>query len=372
LKIAFTGYYGMNNYGDDLFVLASVYGANKYWGVSPEIIGSKVKGINADFKVTKSEKLYSGGGILNKLFRMQVMLAAFIKNDNIILAGGSTISSDTSIRMRRFQSQLMDLGLAKMSAIGVSIGPFSTKKDFNKAKKLLNKFEYISVRDQKSYDTLKEMKILTPFILGRDIAGVIPLLSIEKKTANTPKILGVSICNYESFTGGSLEQENERNQAIISAIKRIGVENKNSIIVKVCVLNTHSELGDITVSNELLKELEKHGINNQVVIYGEDPLQMWEEIVTCDVFFSVRLHGAITAYLGEVPFALVEYHEKCTSFLNDIGYNETLRISADSKDEESIYTIINELFNERVVITSLKPGKYVKDTQNTFLEAPWS
>ncbi|PIC67983.1 hypothetical protein CSV78_04105 [Sporosarcina sp. P16a] len=371
MNIAFTGYYGMNNYGDDLFVLASVYGANKYWGSSPEVIGSKVKGINADFKVTKFEGLYSGNGILNKLYRMQVMLAAFIKNDNIILAGGSTISSDTSIRMRRFQGQLMDLGLAKMSAIGVSIGPFSSEKDIIEAKNLLNKFEYISVRDQNSYNTLKELNIQTPFILGRDIAGIIPSISSEKKIVNNSKILGVSICNYESYTGGSLKQENERNQAIISAIKRIGLKNKENIIVRVCVLNTHSELGDIAISNKLLKELNKQGIETQRVIYEDDPLQMWEEIVSCDVFFSVRLHGAITAFLGEVPFVLVEYHEKCTSFLNDIEYNETLRIKADSKDEESIYIILNKLFSESGVISNLKPRDYMKDTQNTFLEAPW-
>lgn len=372
LKIAFTGYYGMNNYGDDLFVLASTYGSNKYWRSYPSIVGREIEGINANFQVSKFEGLYSGSSALSRLYRMQVMLSSFIKNDHIILAGGSTISSDTSIRMRSFQKKLMNMGLAKMSAIGVSIGPFYNDEDISNAKDLLNKFEYISVRDQKSYNMLKDMNIETPFIFGRDIAGIVPLIELKEKTNNKKKTLGVSICNYESYTGGSIEQERKRNQAIIAGIKKMGEENKQDFFVKICVLNTHLELGDTTISQELAEELTKNGIENKVLLYKEDPLEMWEEIVHCDVFFSVRLHGAITAFLGEIPFVLVEYHEKCTSFLNDLGYRNELRIKADCESEKHVYGVLKKLFNDQKAVTEMKPKDYVKETEKTFLEAPWS
>ena len=372
MKLAFTGYYGMENYGDDLFVLASTYGAHKYWNTKPTIVGMEMKGIDAKFQVNKFGNLYSGKNVFSKFYRMQVMLKTFIGNDIVVMAGGSTISSDTSNRMRQFQYRMLEKRISKMAAIGVSLGPFNNKEDFERAKRLIERFEYIAVRDELSFNTLKSMNVKTPYILGRDIAGVIPLIVPNEKSENKKEVLGISICNYESFTNGDVEQEINRNKAMISAITKFGKDRKKELLIKICVLNLHPDLGDMKISKELQKELNKEGVDSEIVFHNSDPLYMWKEITSCDAFFSVRLHGAITAYLGDIPFVLIEYHEKCSSFLDDVGYLSDYRIKPGCNDDKYIYEVIEKLFSRKEPVATLSSVEYSKDSERTFLSAPWS
>ena len=370
MKIAFTGYYGMANYGDDLFVLASTYGASNFWGVKPVIIGSKVNGIDANFKVKKFNKLYLGHNIFSKAYRMFIMLTSFIENDKVVLAGGSVISSDTSNTMRKFQHYLAKKNISKISAIGVSVGPFTNNEDYENARKFINDMEYISVRDLDSYNILKNMGIKIPYILGRDIAGVLPISSKSTNILNNNEfVLGVSLCNYESYTNGNIEIENARNKAIIEGIKKFALSRKN-IKVKILVLNTHPVLGDFKISKELQSYLNKFNISNELIYHNGNPTMIWNEIANCSAFLSVRLHGAITAYLNNVPFVLVEYHKKCSAFLDDIGFNKTLRIKNNIDNSDYIKDILNKITKFENLV-NLTPEEYNEQAIKTFTCAPW-
>jgi polysaccharide pyruvyl transferase WcaK-like protein len=59
------------------------------------------------------------------------------------------------------------------------------------------------------------------------------------------------------------------------------------------------------------------------------------------LFFSERLHGAIMAYLYKVPFCLLEYHPKCTAFLQEIDYSIQDEATFESYVTNSLTTEIN-------------------------------
>ncbi|QCR31889.1 polysaccharide pyruvyl transferase family protein [Lysinibacillus sp. SGAir0095] len=375
-SIAFTGYYGMQNYGDDLFVVASTFAAKRYWDMYPEvsIIGSPIDNLDVNFSVTHLRKLYAGHNFVSKLYRTAIMVNSFIQNELVVLSGGSTISSDSSNKMRKLQNMLAEKGISKIAAIGVSIGPFTTKKDIDDAKAFINNFSFLSVRDKFSYNLLHDLEIKIPYVYGKDLAGLIPLLypyKIEKDDKSN-KVLGISLCNYESFLGKDESIEKKRNLAIFNAIKKITDTYRESITIKICVLNTHPIKGDMKISSELVEFLGENFSKVKIVYHESDPIKMWNEISECDAFFSVRLHGGISAFLLDIPFALVEYHNKCSDFLDDILQPSDLKISKKEHDSDYIYNIIERILFDKNVMDGLYPSKkYTHDTIKTFTEAPW-
>jgi len=97
--------------------------------------------------------------------------------------------------------------------------------------------------------------------------------------------------------------------------------NKNiDFEVNIICLNQNNINGDLMLCNLAKKLLQLANINAKLIKYKDIGVEeTWKEISKLDFFVSVRLHGAITAYLNKVPFYLYEYHEKCTEFLNFIG-----------------------------------------------------
>jgi polysaccharide pyruvyl transferase WcaK-like protein len=102
-----------------------------------------------------------------------------------------------------------------------------------------------------------------------------------------------------------------------------------------------------------------------------NPVQSLKDISSSDLFFSVRLHGAISAYLLEVPFLLVEYHEKCKDFLDYIGFDKENRILASVADKVHVSECL-ESISDSSKNFSVVPSAYIETSNKTFTESPWS
>lgn len=370
MRFGFTGYYGMQNYGDDLFVAAVSMAGKEYWGNEIYCLSSEIKGIDTVFLVKSNRKLYSSSSKIAKLYRSFKMLELFRKSDIVLLAGGSTIGSHTSNNMRNFQSKLVTRKVAKLGALGVSIGPFINEEDYKKAKNLISSMEYISVRDKKSYDLVQSMNISTPLYYGRDLAGIIPRYIKVEKGERKNKRLGISLCYYEKYTNGNVSMERNDLNQIISGIKYF-LECNNSIEVTIFVLNNHAEIGDQEISNELFEQLDLLDLNKlSVIIHKNDPLDIWSKIGELDMMFTVRLHGAITAYLTQVPFVLFEYHKKCTDFLDDIGYDKKYRLERNIPSPEKVKNILSYISSDKYNV-SLDISSYIENVTSSFENAPW-
>lgn len=376
MKITLNGYYGFANYGDELFNLTTVLAARRWWAAHRlDILGPPVEGIDADFRVPGwfPPKLYTAPGLAGKLSRLAFLIAAVLRRDLIVYAGGSTLSYGSI--MKKFQRMAAERGTVEFAAIGVSIGPFLDEADEAEAARFLRRFTYFSVRDRKSVDLLAKMLVPVKPLLARDLVGALPLLLPPEDSQRTTgvardrKILGISLCHYERLFGGDTAVEDRRNAALIEGVAKFA--KREGIPVRIFCLNTHPRWGDEKLSRELQARLEQQGTDVEWISAKDNLLGCWHGLASCRAVLSVRLHGAITAYLCGVPFSLVEYHRKCTDLIEDIGQPEALRIRADCSEPGVVEQILDRLYLKSE-LPSMPRETYSREAALNFTQVPWA
>ena len=373
-NIAFTGYYGMSNFGDDLFGLVCASGAAKFWPQSKtRVLSTNIDGVDSDFTVPSwfNRDVYASAGLVGTASRLMFALREASRSQTFILGGGSVLSSQSS-GVRDFIYKTSKFTKLRFAALGVSIGPFSSGNEEKKAKEFLSGFEFISVRDSASYRLTQDFALDTPIVMAGDLAGLMPILfdtKVECVNKHTKPTLGVSMCNYESIIGGDEKVEQERNRALTDAM--IKVVKRFDARVEVFSLNNHPQFGDDLLAQYICSRLSEERIEfnlNRHIELGV--CEIWKRISYCDTFIGVRLHSAIAAYLNKVPFFLVEYHKKCEDFLDDIGQSSNLRLSATVTDPDKIEEVLERLFLVALP-PSLSVRNYCERARGHFSHAPW-
>lgn len=373
MKITLNGYYGFANYGDELFNLTTVLAARRWWsGHRVDILGPPVRGIEADYRVPAwfPTALYTAPGIFGKASRLGFLAGAMLRRDLLLYAGGSTLSTGST--MKKIQRIAAERNLTKFAAIGVSIGPFADAADEEEAARFLRKFTYLSVRDRRSVELLENMRIPVKPLLSRDLAGVLPLLlppeSAPQGAAGDP-VLGIALCYFERLSGCDAAVEDRRNTALFEGIANF--VKRERVRVRIFCLNTNPHFGDEALSVELQRRLQRHGAEVEIVSSKDNLLGCWRGLGACKAVLSVRLHGAITAYLCGVPFALVEYHRKCADLVEDIGQPSALRIPRDCADPIAVEQILERLFH-RSEQPAMSREAYAAEAALNFTQAPWA
>ncbi|XXF10705.1 polysaccharide pyruvyl transferase family protein [Pseudomonas sp. D2-3] len=343
-RYLYTGYYGFGNFGDDLFPIACDISTRKCRGSSAIILSPPISGVSAHFLVPGFlASYYNKTNKVGRFLRLIFLLYGALRFRNVVLAGGSTISSGSSMFMRRVQYFLGVSGVVKLYAIGVSVGPFEEGKDHDFARNFIDSLEFLSVRDAKSRKECETLGVRVVPDVCNDLAGALP---VENFVAGPVRekakpILGVSMCRYESIVGGNVSQESERNISIKTGILEFA--KKHDCRVHILVLNSDCDLGDFSISRDMEFFLKTSGVECVLIDY-HGPMDMIKHIYTCDFLFSIRLHGAICAYLLNIPFVLLEYHRKCTDFLDYIGKGADLRLTSSTSSSEAVYAAIESMF----------------------------
>ena len=92
------------------------------------------------------------------------------------------------------------------------------------------------------------------------------------------------------------------------------------------VINGNTITGDLELTQSMINRLSFETKQYEFVSYSSYTLDVFDLIGSCDLMYSTRLHGAIFAAAANVPSLLVEYHKKCTDYLDDIGVDQEWRI----------------------------------------------
>lgn len=353
-NILFTGYYGHKNTGDDAFVEVAEWGARQYWkkdnnrflAISQSLPHTKTETKGYPFSVPKSYQLQS---------------ALLIRNTQcLISAGGSTIHS--KFNHKNYKSLAMRHKNAgndiKIGGIGVSIGPFRTLEDEKEVQKYLQNIDFLAVRDQTSYDYVSNLNLPYQPINAFDLAALLPEIynfNRANKKVNSIKIIGVSVCPYESLNN-SMNTSNEiyRNDKTVSLLTEI--DKKEEVHFKFFVINGNTKNGDLELTLETIKRVKPKSF--EIVTYSSDTELIWKSISNCDFVIATRLHAAIFACFSETPFMLNEYHRKCTDFLDNVGHDYKYRLNNSEYNlEDKVDHIINIINNS----TSYSKPKRIKE-----------
>lgn len=314
-KIAVSGYYGMSNYGDDLFAVTTKLAIEKYWTEhTPIVVGPSTMGLPVNYGSFSFFPIgvYQKNNRTGKAIRAITILGSAIASDKFVFAGGSLFHSSSSII-----NSLVPSVIKKVSAIGVSIGPFDTIESERKIKDLLNRFEYISVRDRRSFEIANSFQLDCPVNQAGDLALLYPLVEPAFRTNKTPDgrgLIGFTPCNIPSSPDVA--------KAYCDSFVEFALkENKNGG-AEFCILNLneHPYYGDQDLCAYAAEQLSNSGVASPIYSYRDLGVNgVWSLISSMSAYVTVRLHGAVTAYLTGTPFHLFEYHQKCTDFLLEIG-----------------------------------------------------
>ncbi|QIR98926.1 polysaccharide pyruvyl transferase family protein [Vibrio diabolicus] len=357
-RYMFTGFYGMRNFGDDLFSSISSHGAAKYWNENNvKIIGPKVDNSNVYYSIPNEKMLniYSSHGFLGKSYRLWNSLSNAINSETVVYSGGS-LFSNVSSSVREFVDSYSG---AQLFALGVSVGPFINSHDELKVKQKLSKFKYISVRDKTSFDIVNSFELDSKIVQSCDLAGLIPeIYNFHKEDSDFIKV-GFSPCNNVNNPEEMRSFCEDFYNSILKLSKFINLE------VTLFNLNTHSIIGDQKLNNRLYYRLINSGINCKIISYSSCGIEKTISLINnLDLMVSARLHGAVAAYTLKVPYILYEYHKKCEEFNLFVGNDKGLSLK-----NNSMYSSISYALNNPTA-TVLSTEEYCQKSRLNFIEAP--
>lgn len=343
-KVLFSGYYGQQNTGDDAFCAISAWGAKHYWKTKETCFLSRQI---PEFPflgkpVLRERCFFRGQGLLETICHLAI-------TPILVFSGGSIFhSSCYGFSTRKIIDIAQSLKRIKTGAIGVSLGPYKTSEDRKGVKDFISKFSFLVLRDMRSYEDACSMNLPYKPVLAFDLAGLLPqVFGFVKETVSTAKdksILGVMLCHFEKYTNGDIENEKRREAFIADTLYK--VSHEMPVTIRFFVFNGNKVYGDSALTKHIANTLSDKA-TIEIIPYSPAPGLMWQKINQCHAVFSVRLHGAIFACMAKTPFLMVEYHRKCTDFLDDIGYIDKWRIGDMEVSADYAASLLIDMLNRK-------------------------
>ncbi len=344
-KIIYSGFYGFQNSGDDVFLETTAWATKNlmnemspvYFGNNlPQLVNPYTEYSKANFK--GHDRLIAAYELRNAAY--------------FISAGGSTFSRHKKNSYKEIAEYVKKYYNKKLKtgAIGVSIGPFKTKEDEYNVQEYLKRMNFLAVRDRRSFEYVNALNLPYKPVEAFDLAALLPEVYKDipfnkEHNFENKKIIGISICPVESITNKNfIEKEEQRNKKIQELIKKLNSLHDN-LIFRFFIINGHKNIGDENLTKKMIENLGIH--NYEIVPYQNKVYDIWASIKNCDFMIATRLHAAIMAAYADVPFILNEYHQKCTDFVKDIGQNEAFIVGdADYNFNNLISSISGILLEE--------------------------
>lgn len=326
-SVLFHGYYGQRNTGDDSFCAIAAWGAKKYWDI--EHTGFLCR--NMPVLPVPAKQVISDNSFFKGQSAVQAA-AALVRGTPVVLAGGSTLHRiSKGFNTRNLIRFFNMLGITPLGAIGVSLGPFQNSNAEQNVREFLCRFSFLTLRDRRSYEIARNMRLPYEPVRAFDLAGVLPeVYGAVQHQAGEKKVLGVTLCHYESTRiHYNTENEYRRESKILTVLRQVARSYQPAI--RFFVFNANDRTGDVGLTEQTAEAISEE-TDVKIFPYSRDPGEVWRRFGMCDAFFSTRLHSGIFSCMAEVPFLQVEYHAKCTDFLNDAGVPDQWRIGDMEKE----------------------------------------
>ena len=312
--ILLSGYYGFNNFGDDMVARTLITELKKH---DPKleiaVLSNNPRSTAVSLGVDSMER-YD----LIKLSRM-------IKNSDVYAYGGGTLLTDITSRksLQYYTAALMYAkrkGL-KTAIIANGLGPFVHKSSEKAVKKILDKVDVLAFRDNHSFEYSKQLcEGITPNLTA-DLALLFePSSEAMKKTKrflDTNKIAAkeyfiVSLREWRSLP-------RDYTTTVAAACDYIA-EKYNLVPVFVPLQpSKDTRISEEVASKTKAKCVVAHDIN--------DVDSVCALIKDAGFTFAMRLHPLIYSYSASIPFLGLSYDEKVSSFIKEVDRDDYLDVA---------------------------------------------
>ncbi|MGN0106789.1 MAG: polysaccharide pyruvyl transferase CsaB [Hominilimicola sp.] len=323
-EILISGYYGFKNSGDDALLKAIIQDLKNH-KESPNIVvlSANPRETMEDYKVKAINRL----NLPNIIKHM--------KNSEMLISGGGTLIQDrTSTKSLWYYLTIISLALrnkVKVMLYSNGIGPLERKKNRLKTRKILNKVDLITLRDERSYKTLREIGVENKnVIITADPALELDIADEQhgrKILANEgvpagKKILGVSVRRWQNLEAGF---EGAIADACDYAYEKYGYHT---------VFLPMQSSRDMAILQSIKRKM-KHEASIIEKRYGVDDMM---SVMKCfDLCIGMRLHTLIYAVINAVPLIGLVYDPKISSFMeytHQTHYLDVENVSASQLKKE--------------------------------------
>lgn len=291
-KVHLIGYYGWGNFGDDLFVDIARTKRSLLWP------GSRVQTFVPD-RIGG----HSRPGTIGSANRGARALTGAIWADTFALFGGSILSEHRGVMKRREQY----FASRSFEGLGVSIGPFKTRRDEERLLPFLSTFDRLIVRDHKSAERFGEQ-----VAVGGDLAALSSRIHRSEPDGSVTIAPSAAAKVSPSRLVSQVRDVFQRNRGVRPSA------------VNLLALNIHPQSGDEALCKHLAEGLSDLGILIRRHSYRDLGLQGVIDVISASsAVWAQRLHAGIVAYLCGVSFLLVGHHAKCWDFAQDVGLDSS-------------------------------------------------
>ncbi|ELK44153.1 polysaccharide pyruvyl transferase family protein [Halobacillus sp. BAB-2008] len=297
------GYYGRNNLGDDL-MLKNIVGI-----LLEKNIRVNVMSFGSVDWLDESVNVCLWGD--TKLQKIRNFNRTTKKSSIIIFGGGTCFTDEDGDGFFKFMS-LSKLKKKRIAYIGVGIGNLKRKQSKLKTKHLINVSDYISFRDEKSYNIAKKFKkssIESIEIVEDPANKLLEKYSLSNQNVESSGLV-VAWRNLERYSDTTIGNDVNTISNFILAVC------KDHCIHKIVIIDTDSYF-DSTISKNIYETLKK---NKKVdVVYSKK--ENFEEklnILNCsNVIITSRLHVAVASKYINKPCYVYDYSPKIKYFVEN-------------------------------------------------------
>jgi polysaccharide pyruvyl transferase WcaK-like protein len=327
LRVAIIGWNGRFNVGDDAMTCSLIKLINEQNKKVHFFIFSDKRGVSV-FERCNTNGVFSMvpyfntlnnirgfSNIINKLY----LFPKYLKNIDILIFGGGAIFKNYKICNAKIK--LIDY-VSKhnpnvlIHGYSLTIGPYNSK-NYNYCKKLISKFDTLSVRDSRSESIVRSFKGEDNCYRTYDFAMILPdLLKINRSTPDNDTI-GISL--------RSGHVDNKLIESIGSIVSSCIINDKN-LNVYIFVFCMYDKQNDLFDANNLLEKIKKtlaakgrYIDRIKIINYNMDLSNFLESVERCSIIVAERLHAAVLGCSLNKPLIMLSYSQKCIDFAIEIN-----------------------------------------------------
>ena len=327
-RIFIYGHYGWKNTGDDAMVYVLLRELHILYPTSTFAILSQI----AITVPPETKKLAKFVRLTPQTVFREIM------HSSIFILGGGTHFYDYGIKINRLKLQLKSfivyllgkLFCKRIYFLGIGVEPLSTIWSRFLIKQTCRLADFISVRDESSYEILEGMRLKNKVTLSFDLATLLQPLATSNKSLDKKiniKILGISILPFFEIYHSDKEKDILFVHEIAKGLNQWLKRDRKSLIY-LFVFKGKSIADDVLITEMLQKQLNP-AERVKLIPYNPDPVETMSKVAQCHAFVGMRYHSCLFAYLTNTPLLVINYFQKCQALAEDIGLSKHAVISLE-------------------------------------------
>ena len=337
--IIISGYHGFANSGDEALLFAILNTLRKY---KPDL---KVTVLSKTPEETARE--YG----VNSIYRYNFCkIRKEMKNAKMLLFGGGSLLQDvTSSKSRIYYLGIIKLAQKcrlKTMLYANGIGPITKRRNRTLVSRILNKADIITLRDDKSDEELKRLKVTMPkIVITADPAFTLDTeVSLSGKyytnRAGVPEGTKVCVVSLRDWKNSSLNFESDMAKLCDYAAEK---HNIHPLFVPM----QYPDDMDIAQRIMGLMKTKAYIINRELSV-----AEMFSVLSEATLLLGMRLHSLIYATTLEIPAMALVYDPKVSAFMESLNQPDYVNVEKFdlSEAKEFLDKMIYEEQNRKQIL----------------------